>query len=150
VHAARRPPLRLLRLANPFVRLVLRSPAHRLLSSGLMLVAYTGRRSGRSVEIPVMYAPVAGAMVALAADREQKLWWRVFRAGAPATLTVRRERIDATGRVLAGDEARDALRHYLARFPRAAARIGANEGSPAAELDAAADHVALVRFESRR
>ena len=38
--------LRVLRLANPFVRVVLESRAHRLVSGRLLLLAYRGRRSG--------------------------------------------------------------------------------------------------------
>jgi hypothetical protein len=41
------------RTANPVVRLVLRSPLHGLLSSGLITV--TGRRSGREFTFPVGY-----------------------------------------------------------------------------------------------
>jgi hypothetical protein len=52
----RRPSLRVLRLAKPFVRVVLRSLAHRLLDAMLMLITATGRTSGRAFTIPVMDA----------------------------------------------------------------------------------------------
>ena len=44
------------RFINPFVKAVLRSPVHRLLSGSLVLLTYTGRRSGRRYTLPVMYA----------------------------------------------------------------------------------------------
>jgi hypothetical protein len=142
----RRPPLRLLRLANPFVRSVLRSPAHRMLSGSLMVLTYTGRRSGRRFAIPVMYALRDDDVVALASSPEAKQWWRTFETGAPATLRVAGRVVEAHGRLLAGPEAREALTTYLTRFPRAAGALGASAGAPDESLDDAAARVALVAF----
>jgi hypothetical protein len=64
------------RAVNPLVRLVLRSPLHRLASRRLALITYTGRRSGRLYTIPVGYE-MAGLQVRInvgAPDR--KVWWR--------------------------------------------------------------------------
>jgi hypothetical protein len=121
------PPLRLLRLANPVVRLVLRSPVHGLLSGSLALLTYRGYRSGRTFTIPVLYATDGDRVVAVAARPERKLWWRTFRPRAAAQLTVRRARRDVVGRVVDGEERDGAVEAYLARFPRAArsARAGA-------------------------
>jgi hypothetical protein len=143
----RQPPLRLLRLANPLLRLVLRSPLHRPLSRSLLLLTYSGRHSGRTFTIPVMFVQWDASFVALAATPEGKRWWRTFRGGAPAVVTVARRRHRVEGRLLAGEEAREALRAYLTRFPRAASRLGASACASAAELDATAERVALVAFE---
>jgi F420H(2)-dependent quinone reductase len=43
------------RYFNPFMRLVLGSRAHRMMSSRLMLLSFTGRRTGRSYTTPVSY-----------------------------------------------------------------------------------------------
>ena len=142
----RRPPLRLLRLANPVVRLVLRSPAHRLLSASLMLLTYTGHRSGRTFTIPVMYARLGDTIVALAVAPDAKQWWRTFRIGAHARLRIAGAVSDVRGRLLAGPEGRAALRAYLERFPRAARALGAEVSSSDDELDAALAVVALVAF----
>jgi hypothetical protein len=108
-----------LRLANPLVALVLRSPVHRLLSGTLLLVTYRGHATGRSFTIPVMYAPAADRLVAVATRPEQKLWWRSFAMASPATVRLRGETVPVEGRVLDG-EARDvALDAYLTRYPRA-------------------------------
>jgi hypothetical protein len=48
-----RPPAWLLRIANPVVKYVLRSPMHRPLSRSLMVLELTGRRSGRRMSLPV-------------------------------------------------------------------------------------------------
>src|SRR6267143_2578534 len=43
------------RYFNPFMRLVLGSGAHRMMSGRLMLLSFTGRRTGRSYTTPVSY-----------------------------------------------------------------------------------------------
>jgi hypothetical protein len=113
--------LRLLRLANPLVRRVLESRAHRLLSGRLVLLAYRGRRSGRELRIPLRYAETeSGALVAVAVRPDHKRWWRAFRTEAPATLTLRGAHQGAVGVVADGDERVAALRAYLDRYPRSA------------------------------
>lgn len=47
------PPALALRFLNPLMRVLLRSPAHRLASGKFMLLILTGRRSGRTYTIPV-------------------------------------------------------------------------------------------------
>ena len=111
--------LRLLRLANPFVRAVLSSRLHGALSGRLVLVAYSGRRSGRRFRIPLRYAPTAdGAVVAVALRPEGKEWWRAFAPAGPATLTLRGADVTAHGQVSAGVARAAALEAYLARYPR--------------------------------
>jgi deazaflavin-dependent oxidoreductase (nitroreductase family) len=46
---------RVVRYFNPLMRLVLGSRAHRLMSGQLMLLSFTGRRTGRSYSTPVSY-----------------------------------------------------------------------------------------------
>ena len=138
--------LRLLRLANPAVRAILGSPAHRLLSGALVVLVYRGRRSGRTFRIPVQYAELPGErIVALAVGPERKLWWRSFADPAPATLVVRRNERSVTGRLLDGEARRTALRAYLARFPRAAGPLGVDEARSDDALDGAP--AAVVAFD---
>lgn len=77
---------------NPVVRAVLRSPAHRLLSGGLLLLTYTGRRSGAAYTIPVGYRRDGTALLITVGWPERKLWWRSLREpGAAVTARVRGE-----------------------------------------------------------
>lgn len=114
-------PLRVLRLANPIVRALLRSPAHPLLSGRLLILSYQGRLSGRTFRIPLRYAETHdGRLVALAVRPERKLWWRSFVEPSLATVTLRSERREATGVVAEGVDRELALGAYLARYPRSA------------------------------
>ncbi len=132
-------------MANPFVRTILRSRAHRLLSGRLLLLTYTGR-GGRRRTIPILFARAGTGLVALAVAPERKRWWRTFRGGAPAVLVLAGEAVAARGQLLGGVEAREALRAYLTRFPRAASTLGVGSEATDVELTAAAAAVAIVEF----
>jgi deazaflavin-dependent oxidoreductase (nitroreductase family) len=47
------PPRAVVRVVNPLLRAILRSPLHRLASGQLMLLTVTGRKTGNSYTIPV-------------------------------------------------------------------------------------------------
>ena len=134
------PPLRLLRLANPLVSAVLRSPAHRVLSGALVLLDRPGGRAA----IPVLGADTPEGVVVVAVAPAGKRWWRAYASPAPATLTVRGARCAATGALLEGAARREALRAYLTRFPRTRGPL-ALEPDPSDDALDAAD-VAVVRF----
>jgi hypothetical protein len=140
-----RPPLRVLRLGNPFVRGILRSRAHRLLSGSLLVLEYEGRTTHRQHAIPVAYVDHDGRILGLAAHPERKQWWRRFRTPARAAVLLRGERRAVDGRVLDGARRRDALRAYLAHNPRAARALGVRGAPSDAELDALP--AAIVAFE---
>jgi deazaflavin-dependent oxidoreductase (nitroreductase family) len=111
--------LRLLRLANPFVRGLLDSRAHGILSGRLVLLEYSGRRSGRTFRIPLRYAPTSdGAVVAVALRPERKQWWRAFTPCGRATLMLRGAVVSADGVLAAGEARAAALEAYLRRYPR--------------------------------
>ena len=42
-------------IINPVMRFILRSPLHVIFSSGIMLITFTGRKSGRKFTTPVRY-----------------------------------------------------------------------------------------------
>lgn len=79
------PPAALTKVLNPAMRLVLRSPLHRLVDDGVMLLHYTGRRSGRAFTVPVAHHEVDGALLSLTSSG----WKANFRGGGDAELTLR-------------------------------------------------------------
>ena len=108
-------------VVDPVVRRLLRSPAHRLLSGSVLLLAYTGRRSGVHRELPVMYAELDGRYVVVAGQPDTKTWWRNFADDVrPVTVTIAGRRGGSGARLLepASTEHRLALGAYRARYPR--------------------------------
>ena len=81
------PPGALMRVANPIMRAVLRLPTHRLVDAHLLLLTFTGRRSGRTYRLPVGYHWVDGRLCVLTNSG-----WRVnFRGGRPVVVRHRGE-----------------------------------------------------------
>ena len=113
--------MRIVRIANPFVRGILRSRLHRVLSGSLLLLSYRGHLSGRMFEIPLRYAETQGrGLVVVAVRPERKLWWRSFVGATPASVVLRGRRVPVVG-ALAEASARDEpLARYVDRHPRSA------------------------------
>jgi deazaflavin-dependent oxidoreductase (nitroreductase family) len=109
-------------VVNPVVRCLLRTPAHRVLSGSVLLLAYTGRRSGLRRELPAMFAVLDDRYVVVAGQPETKTWWRNFTAqAAPVTVTAGNRRRRCRARLLEPRTAEHqrALDAYRQRYPRA-------------------------------
>jgi F420H(2)-dependent quinone reductase len=91
------------RVVNPFVRAVLRSPAHVLLSGRLALLTVTGRRSGRAFTFPVGYHRDGERVTIDVGSPERKRWWRNLSDPAPVEIRLEGVRHGGTGHAH-GDE----------------------------------------------
>ncbi|MEJ8569378.1 nitroreductase/quinone reductase family protein [Elongatibacter sediminis] len=79
-------PESLFAVINPCIIWLLRSPAHGLLSSGVMLITFTGRNSGRTFTTPVRYIRDGGVIRSFTARNNQ--WWRNMREPVEVTLRI--------------------------------------------------------------
>lgn len=146
-------------LTNLPVVALLRSPLHGLLSRAVLLLTYTGRRSGRPVTVPVNYARDGGDLYIF--SRRDRLWWRNLRGGAPVRVRLRGRDLPGRGDLCEGlaCETRG-LRALLRLSPsfRRASRVTLDaEGNPQhpGDLDRLARagvviHVAITPFEEAR
>jgi hypothetical protein len=145
-------PLRLVNYLNLIVIAILRSPLHRLLSSGLTLITVTGRRSGRRYTIPVGYHRQGDAVVVLVGDAPQKTWWRNYRQPGPATLCLRGATVRGTAVVVPvrSEEFRRRAEASFRRSPRTARALGLqydpSEGLRGEHLGRLSEYAAMVRF----
>lgn len=80
----RTPPRPVLRVVNPLLRALLRSPVHRLLSAHLMLISVRGRKTGRVHTVPVGRHESGGMFLVSSTGN----WRHNLRGGAPVKLTV--------------------------------------------------------------
>ena len=78
---------------DPLMIWLLRSPLHRLLSNSTMLVTYTGKRTGRTITLPVNYFREGNLLHTISFRRRS--WWRNFRDGGQVELLLRGKRISA-------------------------------------------------------
>ena len=80
--AGRAPFVFINRIGNPILGAVLRSPAHRVLSGGLAVLTYTGRRSGDEHTIVTGYRRTDTGIRIGVGWPENKVWWRNFTEAA--------------------------------------------------------------------
>ena len=108
-------------IINPMMGALLRSPLHRLMSSSLMLITYTGRKSGRRYTTPVRYVRVGDAIRCFTSARN--MWWRNLQDGAVVSLLVEGKEARYQAQAIVGDapRVREARLHYLTLFPGDAA-----------------------------
>jgi len=104
-------------IINPIVKTLLKSPLHGLLSSSVLVVYFTGRRSGRALSTPVRYVRMDDHIRCYSNTDTQ--WWRNLREGQARLLVAGREQAYRT-EVIEDDvpAIRSALQHYLGVYPQ--------------------------------
>ncbi len=105
--------------SNNLITWILRTPLHGLISSGMMVLTYTGRKSGREISLPVGYIELDDRL--MNTSLRKRTWWRSLRGGAEVTLRLRGK--TRTALAEAYDDAAEVRRGfliYLQRMPRAA------------------------------
>lgn len=149
VQAPEPPSDRMLKMANPFVRLLLRSPLHFVMSDSLLLLTYTGRKSGKRYTIPVSYRREGDEVTVFTNHR----WWKNLKGGAPVQVEIKRVRRTGTAEAIS-DDAPTIAAHFVAylRGNRQLAKVfnvplGADGEPDAKAARQAAQHEVLVRIQ---
>lgn len=132
-------------LMNAMPRLVLSSPAHRLLSGRYLVLEFTGRKTGRVYSTPVAYRQ-HGDRLLISTDSP---WWRNLAGGESVTVRLRGVRRVGTSVQVTGTEAVDALRELatIRGYPRAAGMTRVGGVVPDAEIVSAADRRVVLAIE---
>jgi deazaflavin-dependent oxidoreductase (nitroreductase family) len=109
-------------VVNPVMRPLLRSPLHGLASGRVMLIGYTGRKTGKLHTVPVQYARDDEGIVVAVGWPEKKVWWRNLVGGGEVELRVHGEQLAGHAEALRGSEDPDrvaaALDRYHAQLPK--------------------------------
>ena len=112
------------KIANPFVRWILRSPLHGMMSADVLLITCCGRKSGKEYTLPVQYAQNGRILIIIPGMPEKKTWWRNLRGGAIVGLVLAGKELSGRANVLEGEgnaeQIAQALELYLQRFASAA------------------------------
>jgi hypothetical protein len=137
------------RVANPVLRLVLRTPLGRRLGRSLAVLRYTGTRTRQPHELVCQYVRDGDTVWVLVGHAERKTWWHNLRSPAEADLWLAGERHSALAEAIEGDrrpeECAEGLRRYLSALPRAAVALGLTPDAAGTELTAAARRTVMVR-----
>ena len=66
--------------ANPFVKILARSPLHGLVDQEVILLSFTGRKSGKPIIVPVNY--LLDELTIHVISIRHRNWWRNLKGGA--------------------------------------------------------------------
>ena len=132
------------------MRFILRSPLHWLMSSKIMLVTFTGRKSGKTYTTPVSYMQTDGAVTLFT----HATWWRNLVGGAPVTLRIRGKQVqgktdvieDNPKAVAEGLSAHLLTNHFDAKYYHVT--YGADGKPNPEEVLRGAEGVVMVRFRT--
>jgi hypothetical protein len=80
---------------NKVLGALLRSPLHGLLSKDILLVTFTGRKSGKTITTPVTYTQSGDALLVFTSSP----WWKNLRGGAPVRLQLRGREVAGVAQV---------------------------------------------------
>jgi len=104
---------------NTFISWVLRSPFHKMLSDGMLLITVTGRKTGKKYTTPVGYFRENGTLWVLSS--RDRTWWKNLQEGAPVSLLLKRKHVDAFAKPeLDCNAVQAAMCQYIKQVPQAA------------------------------
>lgn len=132
---------------NSAVKFVLRSPVHAIVSKSLLLITFTGRKSGKTYTTPVSYSQ-NGDQVFIFTHAN---WWKNLRGGETVSLRIQGRELDGLAEPVADDKEAiaAALAMHLRKVPSDARYYGVTfdeRGSPnQEEVDKAVQTVVMVR-----
>lgn len=98
---------------------ILRSPIHSMLSKGVLIIGFTGSKSGKEYSTPANYYEIDGKIY-LMSDRSRK-WWKNIKKKPNVELYIKRQLIKGTGTVIdAKSEIEKSLELIFSHFPKIA------------------------------
>jgi hypothetical protein len=87
---------------NPIMKWLITSPLHFFVSKNMMLIIYTGRKSGKTYTTPINYLRVGNTIYAT--SRQNRVWWRNLRGKIPVKLVLERKKVTAIPEVAEDQE----------------------------------------------
>jgi deazaflavin-dependent oxidoreductase (nitroreductase family) len=86
-----------MKLVNPFMRWLLHSPFHHLISKRYMLVTVKGRKSGHLYTTPVEYGVDGESIVVVSS--QYHTWWKNLRDGATCRVLKQGQALTGTTKI---------------------------------------------------
>ena len=129
------------------MKFILRSPVHGMVDKTVLLITFTGRKSGKTYTTPVDYSQ-DGDQVTIFTHAD---WWKNLRNGAPVTLRLRGREVQGLAEPVAEDKGAVAagLTEHLRKVPSDAKYYGVtfddHRDPKAGEVEKAAQTVVMIR-----
>ena len=101
-------------LANLFFPFLLRSPLHIFLSGSILLITFTGRKSGKVYSTPVQYIRDGDTLTVF--TYRNPVWWHNLRDGATVELLVRGESHKGTASTTLAEENESLMLEQMAKL----------------------------------
>ncbi len=136
-------------IVNKTMKFLLRSPMHGLVSKIVLLITFTGRKSGKTYTTPVSYSQ-SGDQVYIFTHAT---WWKNLRRGSPVTLRLRGRDLQGLAEPVAEDKQAIAagLMEHLRRVPSDAKYYGVtfdeHKNPRVEEVEKGAETVVMIRVQ---
>ena len=136
-------------ILNRVMKLMLRSPMHGMVSKTVLLITFTGRKSGKTYTTPVSYSQFDDQVYVFT----HATWWRNLRRGVPITLRLRGREVQGLAEPVAEDKQAVAagLIAHLRKVPSDASFYGVtfddHKNPRADEAEKAAQTVVMIRIQ---
>jgi deazaflavin-dependent oxidoreductase (nitroreductase family) len=133
---------------NHAMKFVLRSPVHGMVSKSILLITFTGRKSGKTFTTPVSYSQHDDQVYVFT----HATWWENLHDGTPVTLRIRGRELQGLSESIAEDKQAIAagLMAHLRQVPSDARFYGVtfddHRNPRAEELEKAAQTVVMIRI----
>ncbi len=107
---------RIIHKLNPVIVAILRSPLHSMMSKAIMLISFTGRKSGKRYTTPVSYFQEDKTAVYVFTHGT---WWKNLQGDVPVSLRLRGRDWNGFALPISEDKQRiaDGLAMYLIQHP---------------------------------
>ena len=134
---------------NRAMKFILASPVHGVVSKTVLLISFTGRKSGKTYTTPVSYSQNDGQVTIFS----HAGWWKNLRNGAPVTLRLRGQEVQGLAEPVAEDKGAVAvgLAAHLRKVPNDARYYAVTfdeAGNPKAEeVEKAVQSVVMIRIQ---
>jgi deazaflavin-dependent oxidoreductase (nitroreductase family) len=133
---------------NSTMKFVLRSPMHKVVSKSILLITFTGRKSGKSYTTPVSYSQTGDQVTIFT----HAIWWKNLRSNVPVSLRIQGRELKGFAEPVAEDKQAIAagLAAHLRQVPTDARYYGVtfdDHGNPRTEeVEQAVQTVVMLRI----
>lgn len=141
----------MIKVVNPMMNRLLRSPLHSIVSDRIMAIEYTGRKSGKPYSMPASRFVDNGLIYCFTEGN----WWKNFIEDRNVTLILRRKRVAAYAKAMhdKDEEFIRVFRLMLKQFPGDARyhriKLDRHKKPLAGELERIAKHSVMIKFTPR-